>query len=93
MIDEKHFDELWERAEAERYAKSLRADYPGWRRRRLRDVGMAAVVLMAAGATLPLLTGAQDGNDSYVVAYCNQADMADQYWVEMADELLVRWTS
>lgn len=89
MIDEKHFDELWEKAEVEKYTESLSAEYPAWRARRRRNMGTAALVLMAAGATLPLLTGTQTGHDSYTVAYCNRANIADQYWVDMADEMLV----
>ena len=91
MIEEKRFDGLWERVEAERYAKSLASEYPAWRARRRRNMGIAALTLVVVGATLPLmLTGTNQlpQHDSYTVAYCNRANMTDQYWVDMADELL-----
>lgn len=107
MMDEKRFDELWERAEAGRYADNLAAEYPAWRTRQRRVMGIAALVLVA-GATLPLLTKSsqpqaehesftvaytsktqpQAKHENYTMAYCNRADMADEYWVNMAEELL-----
>ncbi|MBP5546858.1 MAG: hypothetical protein J6X59_06250 [Bacteroidales bacterium] len=83
--------------EAERYANSLASEYPAWRARRRRNMGIAALTLVVVGATLPLmlalplmLTGTNQlpQHDSYTVAYCNRANMTDQYWVDMADELL-----
>lgn len=90
MMDEKRFDELWERAEAGHYADDLAAEYPAWRTRRRRIMGIAALVLVV-GASLPLLpTGSQPQtkHEGYTMAYCNRANISDQYWVDMADELL-----
>ena len=53
-------------------------------------MGIAALVLVV-GASLPLLpTGSQPQtkHEGYTMAYCNRANISDQYWVDMADELL-----
>lgn len=83
------FDKLWEQAESEHYAAEMAAEYPVWRARRRRNIGIAALTLVV-GASLPLLqTRAQPGHDNYTVAYCNHTDITDQYWVDMADKLLM----
>lgn len=93
-MNEERFEELWERAQVEKYAEDLTAEYPAWRARRRRNMGIAALTLVVVGATLPLLltgtgTNQLPQHDSYSFAYCNRADIADQYWVDMADELLM----
>lgn len=91
MIKNESFEELWKELEAESYGTRLAAEYPAWRTRRRRNIGIAAMALVTVGASLPLLlSGSQmlPQHDSYIVAYCNRADIADQYWVDMADQLL-----
>ena len=47
--------------------------------------------MAVTAVALPLLTRPQPtvNDDSYTVAYCNRPDMANQYWVDMADALLM----
>ena len=68
-MKEEQFDDLWMRAEAGRYARSLMAEYPGWRRRQRRRVAAAA-----------------DGE--YLAAHCNKAGIGEDYWVDLAGDLL-----
>lgn len=91
-MDEERFEEIWERAEAEHYGQQLAAEYPAWRARRRRVAGMAMLTVAAAGIALPLWqTSIQPvaQEEGYTVAYCNRTDIADQYWANMADELLM----
>ena len=89
MVNEEQFEQLWEKAGAERYATKLAAEYPAWRVRRRRTIGIAAMVLLVAGVTLPMLQNRSGLSDNYLVAYCNQSDVDMDYWVKMADELLL----
>ena len=53
---------------------------------------IAGFILLAVGIGLPLWqTSLQPAHqeEGYTVAYCNRPDIADQYWANMADELLM----
>ena len=94
MMTEEEFDALWQRAEAAPHTARLMEEYPVWRRNRRRNLGVAAslvAVVAVVAVALPLLTHQQPTihNDSYTVAYCNRPDMTNQYWVDMADALLM----
>lgn len=92
-MNEQEFERLWQAAEAENYAQQLRDEYPRWQARRRRNMGVAASLIVAVGIALPLLhrpqTEAPAQHESYVTAYCNRADMADKYWVDLASDLLM----
>lgn len=88
MIDEKRFEDLWERAEGERYGAELAAEYPAWRRRQRRAAGMVAGVALMVAVAAPLaLTQSPAGN--YEKVFCNRMDKPAQQWVDLADELLM----
>lgn len=89
MVNEEQFEQLWEKAGAERYASMLAAEYPAWRVRRRRTMGVVAAVLLVAGMALPMLQNRNGLSDSYLMAYCNRNDVDTEYWVSMADELLL----
>ena len=91
MMTEEEFDALWQRAEAAPHTARLMEEYPVWRRQRRRNLGVAASLVAVAAVALPLLSGPQasTNDDSYSVAYCNRPEMADQYWVDMANALLM----
>ena len=83
MMTEQEFDKMWQRAEVAPHARRLAEGYRPWLVRRRRTEGALAAV--------PILTRQQpmttDG--SYTAAYCNRADVDNQYWVDMADALLM----
>ncbi len=90
-MKEEQFDDLWMRAEAGRYARSLMAEYPGWRRRQRRRVAAAAALVVLAGAALPLLNGVLPlggADGEYLAAHCNKAGIGEDYWVDLAGDLL-----
>lgn len=92
-MDKERFEEIWELAEADRYGQRLAAEYPAWRARRNRVVGMLAVAVIAVGVAVPLLrTGlpTTPTHDGYTASVCNRTGIADQYWVDMADQLLMK---
>ena len=85
------FDRLWERAECERYAAEMTAKYPVWRRNSRRNLGLAVSLVAVTAVALPLLTNQRPAafGDNYTSAFCNKPDIANQYWVDMADALLM----
>ena len=91
MMTEQEFDKLWQRAEAAPHAARLLEEYPAWRRNRRHDLGVAALLLVAIVVALPLLRRPHPSanHDTYTAAYCNRPDMTDQYWIEVADALLM----
>lgn len=88
-MKEERFDELWTRAEAKHYASELAAEYPAWRRRQHRRMGATALSVVALGVMLTGTLGAPAGPDSYAMAYCNNNALGDQYWVDLAGDLLM----
>lgn len=86
-LTEEQFDTLWQRAEAEEHATRLAAEYPAWRRRQRRTTGIAAAVLAVAAVTVTLLSSPTATDYEHI--YCNHDGVADNYWVAMADELLM----
>lgn len=91
-MKQEQFDELWARAEAERYGAKLAAEYPAWRTRQRRRMSVAALVLVVVGTALPLTLGGTQPmleHEGYAKAYCNKADIEDQYWVDLAGDMLM----
>ena len=88
MMNDRDFEQLWERAEAEGHAARLTAEYPDWRHKTRRTLSMAAgVALVLAVATPIALSPSATG--SYNKVYCNRTGIQDQQWVDLADELLM----
>ena len=91
-MNEEQFDRLWSEAEAEGLGRRLATEYPAWRQRQRRVGGVVAMLLVTVGLAVPMLTGggpAIESPDGYAAAYCNRADISDQYWVDMASDLLL----
>lgn len=90
-LTDEEFDRLWQRAEAESHAAKLQQEYPVWRRNHRRNIGLAASLVAVTAVALPLLTRPLPtvANDSYTAAYCNRPETNSQYWVDMADALLM----
>ncbi len=88
-MNEQQFEELWDRAEARRYASSLAAGYPAWRTRRRRTAGVVAGLAMAAVLSFPVLMPHKGMDSVYAKVYCNRTGTDDMHWVGLADELLL----
>ena len=89
-MNEQRFDELWSRAEAEGYATRLATEYPEWRMKRRRTMGMVAGLALAIAVAIPtLMPYGESNNSTYSKVYCNRSSAGDQYWVDLADELLL----
>ena len=90
MMNDREFERLWERAEAESHAAKLSAEYPVWRHNIRRNMGVMASLVAVAAVSLPLLTRTPAAaDDNYMAAYCNRPELGAQYWVDMADALLM----
>lgn len=88
-MNEKRFEELWERAEAEGYASRLASEYPAWRTKTRRTAGMVAgLALMVAVAVPALMPHKTTDSTYYANVYCNRTGTDNQHWVDLADELL-----
>ena len=89
MMTEQEFDRLWQRAEAAPHAARLMDSYPAWRRNQRLALGGVATVAAAVAVAWPLMGSPRVADDSYLYAYCNRPEKTNQYWVEMADALLM----
>lgn len=91
MMTEQEFDSLWQRAEAEPHATRLKAEYPAWRRNRRNSLGVAAMLVAVVAVALPLMTNQVPSmtRDGLSATYSNRPDLARQYWVDLADALLM----
>ena len=90
MMTEQEFDTLWQRAAAEPHVARLLEEYPVWHRNRRRR-GVAVTMVALAAVALPLLTLPQPAatDKNHTATYCNRPDITEQYWIEMADALLM----
>ena len=90
-MTKQEFDALWQRTEAAQHAERLLEEYPDWKRNRRRNLGFAATVVAVVAVAVPLLINplSTANNDNYTNTYCNRPDLPAQYWIEMADELLI----
>ena len=90
-MNEQRFEELWQRAEGAEHGRRLAEEYPVWRRQRRRNLSVAASLAVIVAVALPLMSTSHNAvvSDSYAMAYCNRTDISNQYWVDMADALLM----
>lgn len=89
-MNEKRFEELWERAEAEGYASRLASEYPAWRTKTRRTVGMVAGLALVVAVAVPALMPHKTLDSTYYAkVYCNRTGTDYQHWVDLADELLL----
>ncbi len=84
-MDEKRFEELWQRAEAEGYASKMAAEFPAWRSARRRTAGIATGLAMAVIVAVPALNHIQPSEQ----IYCNNPAFSNSHWTEMASTLLM----
>lgn len=91
MMTEQEFETLWQRAEAAPHAGRLAEGYRPWLQRRRRTMAAVAAVAVITLAAVPLLKGGPSASvgENGTVAYCNNTERDSQYWLEMADALLM----
>lgn len=92
-MTENEFDKLWQQAEIEGYGKRLAAEYPGWRRKQQRTIGMvtaslAVVALLVLVLVLVLVAQLQQPQD-FEKVYCNRVGTTDAQWASLAAEILM----
>ena len=87
-MDDKDFNELWERAKTEKYAKALAAEYPHWHTRMRRTTGAVACLAVVLAVGIPMAIKPSQPTHQEKV-YSNNKDISDQQWIALADELLM----
>lgn len=85
MIEERRFEELWERAEAREYATRLAAEFPAWHAGRKRAAGIVTSLALAVAVAVPLAHRPQPLER----VYCNNTAYSDSHWTETAAALLM----
>lgn len=89
-MNEQKFEELWDRAEAEGYASRLASEYQGWRTKTRRTKGfVAGIALVIAVATPVFMPNRALDDPSKAKVFCNRTGTSEQYWIDLADELLI----
>lgn len=86
-MTENEFDNLWQQAEVECYSQRLAAEFPGWRRKRQRTIGMVTASL-AVVVLVVLVLVAQHPQD-FEKVYCNRVGTTDAQWASLAAEILM----
>ncbi len=88
-MTENEFDKLWQQAEVEGYSQRLAAEYPGWRRKQQRTIGIVtdslAVVVLVVFVLVAQLQQPQD----FEKVYCNRVGTTDAQWASLAAEILM----
>jgi len=90
LLNEKEFEELWQRAEAARYGERLRRDYTAWFRRRKR-LQWSAMAMAACVAAVVVAWPAQSQPQGYDRVYCNRNVQPDSHWADVAAEMLIEY--
>lgn len=89
MTDNK-FDELWQRAETERYSQRLAAEYPAWQRKQKRILTVMTSLVVVASLAISLHHLLQQRQpQNYEKVYCNHVGITDEQWVQLAAEMLL----
>jgi hypothetical protein len=88
-MTENEFDVLWQRAEAEGYSQRLAAEYPAWRQKQRRTLGMVAALLIVVTVAFTVFTTQQRQLRNYEKVYCNRVGTSDAQWADLAAEMLM----
>ena len=88
-MTENEFDKLWQRAEVEGYSQRLAAEYPGWRRKRQRTIGMVTASLAVVVLVVLVFVAQLQRPQDYEKVYCNRVGTTDAQWVSLAAEILM----
>ena len=86
-MDEKRFEELWEREEKQAVLGRLQREYPAWRHRRKQRRTIMATVIIAVAMISPL-TFHLSPTRSYDYVACNRSGIAESHWVKVASNIL-----
>ena len=87
-MNSQEFEELWGMAEAREQGKLLAAEYPSWRSRRRRTVGLTMAALVIVAIATPMILPQHKESD-YLKVYCNNHTSTDRQWVDLAGEMLL----
>lgn len=87
-MDEKLFEELWEREERQGLQRRLQQDYPVWlQRRKQRRTIMASVTILAV-VGISIFNFQFSTPKGYDYVACNRSGIADAHWAEVANNIL-----
>ncbi len=85
-LTDEEFDQLWQRAEAERYGAKLSQEYPAWCARQRRRTGLVTVTAVMLAVAIPSLMPHHNG---YGKIYGNSSDITEAQWVKIASDMLM----
>lgn len=88
-MTENEFDKLWQQAEIEGYGKRLAAEYPGWRRKQKRTIGMVTASLAVVTLLVLVLVAQLQQPQDFEKVYCNRVGTTDAQWASLAAEILM----
>lgn len=89
MMNEREFERLWERAEAESHASMLAAEYPAWRQKQRRTTGIVAGIALVAVAGIFTFNYQFSNHQGYDYVACNRSGIADSHWAGVAANILI----
>lgn len=87
-INEKEFEQLWERAATKQFVTDMNDGFPHWRRQRRQRrntmMGLAAVCLIGGAVWFNF-----QPDKRYDTVACNRSGISNEYWLQVADEMLI----
>lgn len=88
-MNEKEFEQLWEKAATQRSVETLAAGFPAWqvRRRRRRNSIMGFVAVCLIGGSVWF--GLNPSEKNYDSVACNRSGYVDEHWMQIANEMLI----
>lgn len=87
-MNEKEFDELWQRAEAEEYGRRLISQYPSWCQKQRRIKGLVIALVVAVAIVIPLHSAHLRQHRDFENVYCNRTGISDAQWASLAAEMI-----
>lgn len=88
-MTENEFDKLWQQAEVESYSQRLAAEYPGWRRKQQRTIGMVTASLAVVALLVLVVVAQLQQPQDFEKVYCNRVGTTDAQWASLAAEILM----
>ncbi len=88
-MTENAFDKLWQQAEAEGYGQRLAAEYPVWRQKQQRVIGITTASLAVVALVVMVFVAQLRQSRDFEKVYCNRVGTTDVQWASLASEILM----